>query len=128
MENSANIHQPNTSPMWCNANVSSTSTAGPMYDGYNFWYWYPRRNFMIWFDTPMAEDTLGTGNVCYKLNGNVWFCPTTSIDDLPPEPTPLPTGNIVSNIKPSITVTTAKMENHAEHVSVLFSQVIANLK
>jgi hypothetical protein len=128
MEHSANIHYPNASPHWCNANIMVSSMTTPAYDGYNFWYWYPRHNYMIWFDTPLSEDVLGNSNVCYRLQGNVWFCPIVPEEQLPPEPVPLPMGNITSNLRPSITITTAKMENHAEHVSVMFGQVISNLK
>lgn len=124
MEHSANIHYPNTSPLWCN----TTSTCGnvtPMYDGHKFWYWYPRRDYTVWFDTPIMQEEITGSNTCYRLQGNVWFCPSTPVSELPPEVIPLPAN---SHIKPSITVTTAKMENHPEHVSVLFGQVISNLK
>ena len=124
MEHSANIHHPNASPMWCNSNVMSTSLE-PIYDGYQFYYWMPGRNYTIWFDTPITAEQLESGNVCYRLNGNVWFCPTTPVEELPPVITPLPTN---AHVKPTITVTTARMENHAEHVSVMFGQVISNLK
>jgi hypothetical protein len=96
----------------------------PEYDGYNFWYWYPRRNYMIWFDTPITTEELEGSNVCYRLQGNVWFCPSTPAEELPPEPIPLPTGNI----KPSMTLTSVKMENHPEHIAVMFGQVLSSLK
>jgi hypothetical protein len=80
---------------------------------------------MVWFDTPLTEDVVGTSNVCYRLQGNVWFCPYTPVEELPPEVVPLPTN---AHIKPTITITSARMENHAEHVSVMFGQVISNLK
>lgn len=126
MEHSANVHYPNTSPMWCNANVMALSMTTPMYDGYQFYYWYPRHNYMIWFDTPMTTEELDTSNVCYRLQGNVWFCPTVPVEDLPPEPTPLP--STTGNIKPSMTLTSVKMENHPEHIAVMFGQVLSNLK
>lgn len=124
MEHLANIHHPNTSPLWCNT-TPACGNVTPMYDGYQFWYWHPRHNYSVWFDTPIVTEQLESGNVCYRLNGNVWFCPSTPETELPPEVTPLPSN---SHIKPTITVTTAKMENHAEHVSVMFGQVISNLK
>jgi hypothetical protein len=111
--------------MWCNANVMSSSITTPMYDGLKYWYWWPGRNYMVWFENPISLEELSGSNVCYQLNGNVWFCPVVPTEELPPEVMPLPTN---AHIKPSITVTTAKMENHAEHVSVLFGQVISNLK
>ena len=127
MEHTANIDYPSSSPMWCNANVMSSTVATPTYDGYKFWYWYPRHNFTVWFDTPMTTEELGTGNVCYRLNGNVWFCPTVPVEEIPPEVTPLPPLGY-SNVKPMISVTSVKMENHPEHISVMFGQVLNNLK
>ena len=96
-----------------------------MYDGYRFWYWYPGRDYTVWFDTPIMREELSGSNVCYRLEGNVWFCPSVPETSLPPDVVPLPSN---AHIKPTITVTTARMENHAEHVSVMFGQVISNLK
>jgi hypothetical protein len=124
MEHSANIHHPNTSPMWCNTTPISSNVT-PMYDGYRFWYWYPGRDYTVWFDTPIMREELSGSNVCYRLEGNVWFCPSVPETSLPPDVVPLPSN---AHIKPTITVTTARMENHAEHVSVMFGQVISNLK
>jgi hypothetical protein len=125
MEHSANIKTPTTSPMWCNTAPMSASSIN--YDG-EYWYsWNPNhKNWIIWYDTPLVEEMLG-GNVCYRVNGNIWICPVVPIEEsnIVQEPTPLPTN---AHVKPSITVTTARMENHAEHVSVLFGQVISNLK
>jgi len=122
MEQTANIHLPNSSPHW--GNVFGIRRE-PMYDGYRFWYWGPRRDYTIWFDTPMTTDELSTGNVCYRLQGNVWFCPNTPIEELPPVAEPL-TGH--ANVRPSITLTSVKMENNPEHVAVMFGQVLNNLK
>jgi hypothetical protein len=97
----------------------------PMYDGHHFWFWYPGRDYTVWFDTPITAEQLESGNVCYRLNGNVWFCPTQPADTLPPEVTPLPTN---AHIKPMISVTSVKMENHPDHISVMFGQVLNNLK
>jgi hypothetical protein len=122
MEHSANVKYPHMSPLWCNT-APETGTITPLYDGHYFYYWAPRHNYTVWFDTPVMQEELTSGNICYRLQGNVWFCPT--VPELPAEVVPLPSN---AHIKPSITVTTAKMENHAEHVSVLFGQVISNLK
>lgn len=113
--------------MWCNANVSSASVT-PIYDDYEFWYWAPRRNYTIWFDSPMLSEELAGGNVCYRLQGNVWFCPTVPETELPPEVMPLPAAPMGGNIRPMISVTSVKMENHPEHISVMFGQVLNNLK
>lgn len=123
MEHSENVWYPNTSPMWGNANVMVGSTATPMYDGYYFWYWYPGRDYCVWFDTPISIENLDNSNVCYRLQGNVWFCPTTPVEELPPAVVPLP-----GNVKPVISVTSVKMENSPEHVAVMFGQVLNNLK
>lgn len=88
MKHSANTHYPNASPLWSNCSLI-TSSLNPVHDGHLFWSWYPRHNYMIWFDTPLTEDVLSTGNICYRLQGNVWFCPKTPEADLPPEVTPL---------------------------------------
>jgi len=127
MENTANTH-PSFSPMWCNTTITQTSISQPMYDGHRFWYWYPGRHYTVWFDSPMSEDSLVNGNVCYRLQGNVYFCPTVPETQLPPEVIPLPTSGHASNIKPMITLTSVRMENHPEHISVMFSQALNNLK
>jgi hypothetical protein len=124
MEYSANIIYPNASPLWCNT-TPGTASVHPLYDGAYFYYWAPRRDYTVWFDTPIMQEELAGGNVCYRLQGNVWFCPSTPESELPPEVVPLPTN---AHIKPTITITSARMENHAEHVSVMFGQVISNLK
>lgn len=124
MQHHSNVY-PTTSPLWCNV----TPTCGnitPMYDGYHFWFWNPGRNYSIWFDTPLTELQLSDGNVCYRLQGNVWFCPTVPEAELPPEVIPMPSP--VGNVKPMISVTSVKMENHPEHVSVMFGQILNNLK
>jgi len=127
MEHHANIHHPNTSPMWSNTCTMSSSMTSPTYDGYKFWYWNPSNIYKIWFDSPMSEEMLSTGNVCYRLQGNVWFCPSVPEKELPPEVTPLPPA-AAGNVRPMITVTSVKMENHPEHISVMFSQALNNLK
>ena len=127
MEHSANIHYPNTSPMWCNVNAAITTSAVNNYDGYYWYTWYPHhKNWIIWYDTPLAEEILD-GNLCYRVNGNIWICPVPPTEgNITPIPTPMPES--MGNVKPMISVTSIKMENHPEHVSVMFGQVLNNLK
>lgn len=126
MEHHANIHHPNTSPMWSNTCTMSSSMTSPTYDGYKFWYWNPSNIYKIWFDTPIDEEDLGDGNVCYRLQGNVWLCANVTEEQLPPVIVPMP--NPMANLKPMISVTSVKMENHPDHVSVMFGQIMNNLK
>jgi len=119
--------EPINSPLWCNTSPT-LGNVSPTYDGYHFYYWYPRRNYTVWFDTPIMEATLADGNVCYQLKGNVWFCPTIPVEELPPEVSPLPTVSTTGNVRPTITLTSVKMENHPEHITVMFSQALNNLK
>ena len=135
MESNITVHCGNVTPLlssaWGNTNIKMTST--PNFDGDRFWYWYPDTNFILWFESPLIHEEIENGIPCYRTSGNVWFCPESPYErpiqgntmPVPPIPS-LP--EISGNIRPSITVTTAKMENHAEHVSVLFGQVISNLK
>ena len=121
-----NSYHPNASPLWCN--VSVTSTKLPMFDGYHWYYWCSPDRWSVWFDDPMSEFVI-EGNVCYRISGNVWICPVEPpVDTLMPvpnpEPVPMPTGNV----RPMLSVTSVRMENHPEHISVMFGQVIANLK
>ena len=113
---------PNTSPMWCNTTVSTATMNN--YDGYSWYYWSPKHNFIFWYDRPFTEEILD-GNVCYKFDGNIWICPKLPDNDyVSPIPTPMPAGNV----RPMISVTSVKMENHPEHVSVMFGQILNNLK
>lgn len=112
---------PNVSPLW--GNVKPGIYREPIYDEIGFWHWAPVPDITIWFDTPMTTEELGSSNVCYRLQGNVWFCPTVAAEQLPPVVVPLPTGNV----KPMLSVTLVKMENHPEHVAVMFGQVLSNL-
>ena len=128
MEHSANIHYPNTSPMWCNVNTAPMSSSINSYDGMYWYHWCPHDRWYIWYDTPMVEGVID-GNVCYRLTGNVWICSIPSEIPMTPNVVPYPESlSSTGNVKPSITITTAKMENHAEHVSVMFGQIISNLK
>lgn len=124
MEHKSNTH-PTSSPMWCNANVSISSITEPLYDGHSLYLWRPGTHFMIWFDTPITEDQMQGNSMCYRLQGNVWFCPEPT-EELPPVIIPLSTS--AGNIKPSMTLTSVKMENHPEHIAVMFGQVLNNLK
>lgn len=113
-------HLPNTSPMWCNVTPMSASINN--YDG-EFWYSWSPENWIIWYDTPFVEEVLD-GNLCYKINGNIWICPIAKTN-----------GNInqeqisitTANVKPSLTLTSVKMENHPEHVAVVFAQICNSL-
>jgi hypothetical protein len=116
---------PNVSPAWCNVNVAVSTTAMNNYDG-EYWYWWrPADNFIFWYDTPFAEELID-GNLCYRVNGNIWICPISPEGNLTPEPRPMPVTS--GNVKPMLTVTSVRMENHAEHVAVMFGQVLNNLK
>ena len=122
----SNVTLPNTSPMWCNANSAVSSINVENYDG-NYWYWWrPRYNYVLWYDTPFNTTTLD-GNICYRIEGNIWICPISPEEgNLTPEPRPMPVTS--GNVKPMLSVTSVRMENHPEHVAVMFGQVLNNLK
>jgi hypothetical protein len=117
--------------MWCNASVTSKSLAEPTYDGYEFYYWYPENSFTIWFDSPIIEEELENGDICFRIQGNIWLCPRSPQEQMPEAPAaeiPSPYAVTAGNIKPMISVTSVKMENHPEHIAVMFGQVLNNLK
>lgn len=148
MEHSANIYHPSTSLMWCNTNSLMSATSINNSDG-NGWYWWQiKMPHMIWYDAPIEEEIID-GATCYKISGNIWICevaveeseyPELPEDEImslnkavPDQATPELTGfhnktRANTLINPSITVTSVKMENHPEHVSVMFGQVLNNLK
>lgn len=117
---------PNTSPMWCNASSVVNNVNVDNYDG-TYWYWWrPAHNCIIWYNMPFETTTLDK-DICYKIEGNIWVCPIPPEQgNLIPEPSPMPI--VSANIKPSMTFTSVKMENHPEHISVMFGQVLSNLK
>lgn len=127
MEHSGNVHyrHPTTSPMWC-GNTMPVSNAINSYDGDYWYYWNPIYNYVLWYDHPFEEIMLN-GNVCYRLQGNIWICPIET-EQANAEPIPMPVPVTSGNIKPMISVTSVKMENHPEHISVMFGQVLNNLK
>ena len=124
--------QPNLSPMWCNTAISTA--AMNTYDNQGWYTWAPRHRMWFWYDTPMVIDAI-EGNLCYRLNGNIWLCPmpqepvepSANIVVIQPELPPGPMG-MNSHIRPSISVTSVKMDNNPEHVAVMFGQVISTLK
>ena len=130
--NCGNI-SPMSSWVWGNARVKSMSTE-PSYDGDLFWHWYPNTRFILWFDSPMTEEELASGDICYRFQGNVWLCPNVPEETMPvePEPMPEPVGNVLpmfhGNVRPNLTLTSVKMENHPEHIAVMFGQVLSSLK
>lgn len=122
MEHTSNVLYPNASPAWC-GNSMAVSNAINNYDGH-MWYstWLPYSvNFVIWHTQPLIEEMLA-GNVCMRSQGNVWICAT------PASGGPIAGPAVESNVKPMLSVTSVKMENHPEHISVMFGQVISNLK
>jgi len=121
---------PLSSSAWGNTKIK-TMTSLPDFDGDRFWYWYPDTNFILWFESPLIHEEIENGTWCYRIQGNVWMCPETPYErpvtgNIMPVPSPMPVSS--GNIRPSMTLTSVRMENHPEHIAVMFGQVISNLK
>ena len=137
MTNSATNCWPNASAKW-GSNVSSLASSDLVSPAQNDdWNYYcPKSHWALWYDTP-AETHVIDGLTVYRLRGNVWLVPIYEQPYPEYKIWPPPSeGNIIhpistqntGNVKPMLSVTSVKMENHPEHISVMFGQVISNLK
>jgi hypothetical protein len=102
----SNIARPRMAP-----GINNISTA----DG---WYIFrPSRPVVIYHDAPL--NAMEDYDNCYVTLGNVKICLGALDNFMVPRQ---------SNVSPCLTLTSVKMENHPEHIAVMFGQAISNLK
>lgn len=118
--------QCNSYPTFSN-HVPTTDTINSMSE-HGCYYYNPQRYVVIYHDLPM--ETMVDNQGCFKVTGNIIICMANEQIEIPY----VNYGNLVpasppyANVKPMISVTSVKMENHPEHISVMFSQALNNLK